>query len=332
MPLLLDWRTAAEPAELIKLVANALHQGERVGIPSDTGYVIMGRPESLQIIPGSGAIFGRDASDLEPWTGALGLPTKRILDRLWPGPLGVIVEANDGPLRFRSPRHPLIDEIARSIDFPLAFGENSCESVEGLGESPAVIVDAGPLKQSSPTWINVVRSDWRVESMGAISERELRRAAARWIVFVCTGNTCRSPMAEAIAKSLLAERLGCRIDELLERGYRLFSAGVSAYPGDAASPEAVEVVQEWNGDLGEHRSRLLAVEDVARADDLIAMTRSHLLAVLTRYPMIGGSLRLLCGNEGDLEDPIGAGREVYTACARRIHRSLNRIFQETVRS
>jgi len=79
-----------------------------------------------------------------------------------------------------------------------------------------------------------------------------------------------------------------------------------------------------------HRSRPLDIDLVAHADHLIAMTRSHLAMVLTRYPAIGGSLRLLCGIEGDLDDPIGGDLDVYAACARTIRRHLNRLIVELV--
>src|SRR5712691_6240493 len=69
------------------------------------------------------------------------------------------------------------------------------------------------------------------------------------ILFVCTGNTCRSPLAEALCKKRLAEQLGCRVDELAERGYVVASAGVSAYPGDEAAAAAVEIAAEFGAGL-----------------------------------------------------------------------------------
>ena len=73
---------------------------------------------------------------------------------------------------------------------------------------------------------------WRIEQPGVWDADELARLAARWTVFVCTGNTCRSPMAEALCKALLCERLGCTADELTARGYVVLSAGIVAGRGD----------------------------------------------------------------------------------------------------
>ena len=194
-----------------------------------------------------------------------------------------------------------------------------------------MIVDGGPIQRKPVTWISATESGWRIEEAGTYSEADLLAASAQWIVFVCTGNTCRSPMAEAICKTLLAERLACPIEELPARGFRVLSAGLAAYPGDAPSTEAVDVLREMGSDLSSHRSQPLAFDLVAKADHLIAMTRGHLAAILGRYPVIGGAMRLLCGAEGDLDDPIGGDREVYVACARTIRRCLDRLIGEMVR-
>ena len=71
---------------------------------------------------------------------------------------------------------------------------------------------------------------------------------------MCTGNTCRSPLAEALAKKVLADRLGCTADELPGRGFWVLSAGVSAYGGGPASEESVTVAAEFGADLSGHRA------------------------------------------------------------------------------
>ncbi len=262
---------------------------------------------------------------------------KRIVNRLWPGRMGIVVSSERGGESFRSPAHAVIDALSAGIDFPLWIVEP--QRVDGAEETAtavadqsdegiAVIVDAGPIAARTVTWVAAVPGGWRIEQPGSVTEAEIAAAAARWIVFVCTGNTCRSPMAESLFKTRLAERLGCRIEDLPVHGYRVLSAGVAAYPGDAPSPEAVDVLREFGAELAEHRSQPLSMEMALHADCLIGMTRSHLLAVLARFPAVGGSLRLLCGNEGDLDDPIGCGIDVYATCARTILRHVDRLIME----
>lgn len=143
----------------------------------------------------------------------------------------------------------------------------------------------------------------------------------RSVLFVCTGNTCRSPLAESICKRMLADRLGCEPGELPARGFVVRSAGVMAYSGDIASPLAVDVARELQAELGAHRSRPVNPELLAEATDVIAMTRGHLAALTVRYPNLGPDPRLLC--EGfDLPDPIGGDTDEYRACARLIADSL----------
>lgn len=96
------------------------------------------------------------------------------------------------------------------------------------------------------------------------------RAARRRVLFVCTGNTCRSPMAEGIGRELSAGA-GASCD--------FESAGVAAGHGAAASPLAMAIAGARGIDLGHHRSRQLTEEVAAKADVIVCMTPSHAHAV-----------------------------------------------------
>jgi protein-tyrosine phosphatase len=161
-----------------------------------------------------------------------------------------------------------------------------------------------------------------------MSEADIRAALTRRIVFVCTGNTCRSPMAEGLFKRRLAERLGCDVSELTDRGFAVTSAGIAATTGDAATAESAEAVRDYGVDLSEHRSRLASSDLIARADDIVVMTRGHLVSLVGKFPVLNGSLRLLCGTDGDLDDPIGGGPDVYRSCAATIRVHVDRLITE----
>jgi protein-tyrosine phosphatase len=347
MALLLEWRNAGQPDAMLPAV-EALRQGGIAVLPTESGYLFAahaGRAECaarlIRVLESESPLAVLAAApEVTEKIDQLPVAIKRLVSRVWPGPVGVsLPHSTAGTLRCRWPNHSAIDGLAQAIDFPLLLAEplhvvGVEETAMGLAdkaEGVDIIVDAGPIVGKPVTWIAADASGWRVEQAGSLSEAQLTSAAARWIVFICTGNTCRSPMAEGLFKTRLARRLDCRIDELPARGFRVFSAGVAGYPGDGPSPEAVEVLREFGADLGEHRSQPLSMEAVAHADCLIGMTRGHLLAVLTRYPVIGGALRLLCGQEGDLDDPIGGGIDVYAACARTILRHIDRLITELVR-
>jgi protein-tyrosine-phosphatase len=148
----------------------------------------------------------------------------------------------------------------------------------------------------------------------------------RSVLFVCTGNTCRSPLAESLCRRMLADRLGCEPAELPDRGFAVASAGVMAYPGDAASPPAVDVAAEHRADLTAHRSRPVHPELLAAATDVIAMTRGHLMALRAAFPAVGPEPVLLCDGD-DLPDPIGGDTAEYRACARMIADNLDRFIR-----
>src|SRR5215212_6918095 len=131
------------------------------------------------------------------------------------------------------------------------------------------------------------------------------------VMFVCTGNTCRSPLAEAIARKVAGERgLG---------DVEVSSAGVSAWDGSSASDGALLVGMERQLDIGDHRSRLLTPELVEEQDLILAMGPQH----LERIEAIGGRgkthLLTAYASRGTVDrpvsDPFGGGLEVYRATA-----------------
>jgi protein arginine phosphatase len=345
MALLLDWRNVGQTDAMLPAV-EAIRQGGIAVVPCESGYSFAARVDALERLEALADRIGSPISliaapeMLEHIGHRVSAPVKRLVSRVWPGSVGIGLPATESEPyeRWRWPSHRAFEALTMAIDFPLSLvepahiagSEETAIAVADLGHGVDIIIDDGPIACKPVTWITVDHSGFRVEQPGSVTEEQLFALAARWIVFVCTGNTCRSPMAEMLCKTRLAGRLGCPIDELPARGFRILSAGVAGYPGDAPSPEAVDVLREFGADLSGHRSQPLTMETVAHADYLIGMTRSHLLSVLTRYPVVGGSLRLLCGVEGDLDDPIGAGIEVYAACSRTIVRHVDRLISELV--
>jgi protein-tyrosine-phosphatase len=130
------------------------------------------------------------------------------------------------------------------------------------------------------------------------------------VLFVCTGNTCRSPMAAAIAR-----------DEVARRGWqhvRIASAGAAAEPGQPASSGAVAVTGRSGLDLSGHASQCLTPQLVDWADLILVMSPSHLAAVAD----LGGAEKVALLAEfgaaddagpASVRDPFGAGEEVYEA-------------------
>ncbi|MDP4133926.1 MAG: low molecular weight protein arginine phosphatase [Bacillota bacterium] len=131
------------------------------------------------------------------------------------------------------------------------------------------------------------------------------------ILFVCTGNTCRSPMAECIYKAIT--------------GKEAQSAGIAANPGMAASPNAVAVMKEKGYDLG-HISRQVNNDMLDEADTVITLTVNHANLLKKAAPEFSEKIISLyewAGKKGDVLDPYGGDINIYRACAEEIEELIN---------
>jgi protein-tyrosine-phosphatase len=139
------------------------------------------------------------------------------------------------------------------------------------------------------------------------------------VLFVCTGNTCRSPLAEVLFRDLVKER----------SDYKIGSAGVGAYSGQAASRYSVTLAQEKGLDLSKHQSRAVTVDLVEAATHIFAMSRNHMAAILSDYPEADDKIYLIsefAADDGlrgrDLSDPFGGDLSDYRQTLEHLARML----------
>ena len=234
--------------------------------------------------------------------------------------------APQGTIGFRVPAHHAILDVLRLLAGPIVLtsanraGEADAvtaqEVIEAIGDEVNVVLDDGHSRYGQPSSVVRVYDDhFEVLRQGVVSEQTLKRLASAVILFVCTGNTCRSPMAEALFRQAMAERLGCRSNELEDRGVVAMSAGMAAMSGGRASIEAVAVFKRMGLDLSAHESQPLTDQLVRHADLILAMTPSHRQAILAEWPDAAERVHLLCRNGADVPDPIGGPPEMYRRCA-----------------
>src|SRR5450432_3964778 len=139
------------------------------------------------------------------------------------------------------------------------------------------------------------------------------------ILFICTGNVCRSTMAEALFRHAVRGR----------GEFRVVSAGIGAVDGQPPTPHSVRAMHELGVDISNQRSRMLTAELVRSADLILGMTHSHVDTVALLFPPVAEKTFLLREfdetlepYEKDISDPIGSSYDVYVDCRDQIEQGI----------
>ena len=149
------------------------------------------------------------------------------------------------------------------------------------------------------------------------------------ILFVCTGNICRSAMAHHYMQKKLKE-LNMENEHIIE------SAGTSAYTGDKSTQYAIDVMKNYDTDLTGHRATYIEESDIMEEDLIICMTTAHKKKVLERYPVLRDkvyTLKEYVSEEEylDIDDPWGYGIDVYASCAKEIVYYVDKLIEKISR-
>ncbi len=251
----------------------------------------------------------------------------KVIDKLWPGPLTVIVpvKENGVSLGIRMPDHAialkLVQEAQCTIAAPSANIEGhtpprTCqEALKDLTGLVDLAIDGGETHYGeSSSIVDFMQGKPSVIRAGAITQDDVDRVAkSKTILFVCTGNSCRSVMAEYYLRKMLGHR-----DDV-----EVVSAGTGVFIRSSASSETITVLRKEGVDASLHLSQPLNTILLKKSDLILTMTRAHRQQVLDWVPSVEKRVYLLreftslpSGTMAsiDIPDPIGKPPEAYEEC------------------
>ncbi|MBT3891470.1 MAG: hypothetical protein HOF72_12670, partial [Planctomycetaceae bacterium] len=275
----------------------------------------------------------------------------RLARRCWPGPLTMGIQATEqvaglsneslallAPnnwLGLRVPSNEVLLSVLDQLDEPLvltsanksdqADATTAIEVAEQLDDNVQLILDGGPTKIGTPsTVIKIHEHHIEILRNGALTRDQIQTALQLEIVIVCTGNTCRSPMAEMLLKKKLAAANGIPMEQLPQHGIHVCSAGITANNGSPAAGQAIDVLGRQDLDLTCHSSQPLSYALANSADLILTLSNSHQHAIINEWPEFADKTSLLAHDGSSVSDPIGGSYETYQQCAAQIDTHLDK--------
>ncbi|MBN2457137.1 MAG: threonylcarbamoyl-AMP synthase [Sedimentisphaerales bacterium] len=292
-------------------------------------------------------------NDICKYVPTIVLRQQKLIKNAWPGPVTIVFELSASDLNkqrscmdketfeqlyknssigIRCPDNPVASLLLKMTQNHLfapsanLTGQNPAidaqQALDQLSGRVRLIIDGGATKyKKSSTVVKIGKMGLEVLRPGVYSKSALEMMSQINFLIVCTGNTCRSPMAAAIFGSHLAKKLGCKVDHLEEKGYKVSSAGTMGLTDLPPSKEAMQACAAMGIDMAGHRSRSLTRQLVQQSDFIFVMENVH----CQRIGQFGDEAMKKCvllAENNQIPDPIGQSQQVFNNCAKLIEKAV----------
>lgn len=333
--------------DYIREAAHIIKSGGLVIIPTETVYGIaanMLNPKAIDRLyeikkrpkdkPFSIHIAKKDR--VEDFARSIPISAYKLMDRFWPGPLSLILKAiKGGRVGLRMPDNEIaLRVIAEAHDPVICPSANLSgnpapkdfeEAIKDLDGLVDFAIDAGQTKLGLESSIVDLTVDQPViVRVGAIKKEDIETVISKKnILFICTGNSCRSVMAEAVLRKMMKEK---KRDDV-----EVYSAGIMILAGISASQGTKDVLAKEGIDVSRHLSQKATKGMIRKSDLILVMERLHEDAILHLAPEVKNRVFLLKefakinDSHLDISDPIGRSSDFYEKTFASIKEAVERV-------